>query len=240
VRLSTHYYVISLSLQSGSLFEAFRDTLIDIRNQGFPVNVPTPVPGHAGSQDRDGQLHEFLKIVDEHFGRYYEAEPLAVVVMGEQELQTAFTSVTTHGPAIVGRVEGDYTTTSPSDLGKIVWPVVKEAITGLRERALRDLETSADAQKICGLEAVGRRLGEAAGATLLVEESYHVRGSILELDGAAAVTSDVDVRDEIDDVVDMIIEKVLETGGNVIFVSSDSLSEMERIVLLLPEMHDAP
>jgi Bacterial archaeo-eukaryotic release factor family 3 len=239
VRFSTHYYVISLNRQTTTLFEAFRDTLIDVRNGGFPIQASAasrPTNGLAGSADRTERLRAFLRIVDERFGHYYDLEPMIVVVTGEKELQAAFTSVTTRGTAVVGRVEGDFSTTSSRDLGKIVWPVVKEAMSGSRERALRALELAEDAEKICGLDKVSRRMNETVGATLLVEEDYHVRGSISVANGSAAISPSVDVRDEIDDVIDMLIEKVLGSGGNVVFVPSGSLSRLGRIVLLLREI----
>jgi hypothetical protein len=237
VRPSTHYYVISLSSQTTALFEAFRDTLIDIQNGGFPVVASISTTGPLEKIGKEEQLHKFLQIVDEHFGHYYQMEPMLVVVTGEKELQAAFNSVTAHRRAIVGRIEGDFTGTSLRDLGKIVWPLVKEAMSGLGERALRDLEISGDARKTNGLEAVARRVQEAVGATLMVEEDYHVRGHISEAGGPATVLPNVDVRDEIDDVVDMVIEKVMETGGNVVFVPDGSLSKLGRIVLLLREEH---
>jgi hypothetical protein len=236
VRFSTHYYVLSLNRRTTTLFEAFRDTLIEVQNRGFPVHRPTeatPADGPAESSSRDERLRAYLRLVDERFGHYYEVEPMIVVVTGDTELQTAFTSVTTRPEAIVGRVEGDFSATSARDLGRIVWSVVKEAMSGSREKALRDLEIAADAEKICGLETIGRRVNGTAGATLLVEEDYHVRGSIREADGSAAISSQVDVRDEIDDVIDMLIEKVLRSGGNVIFQPRGSLSELGRIVLLV-------
>jgi hypothetical protein len=242
VRFSTHYYVISLNRQTTALFEAFRDTLIDVRNHGFPVSssaasTRTAGPGDSAGQD-EGQ-RAFLRTVDEHFGHYYDQDPMIVVVTGEKELQTAFASVTTRPAAIVGRVDGDFSATSPRDLGKIVWPVVREAMSGSRERALRDLGIAADAEKICGVENVGRQMNGTAGATLIVEEDYHVRGSISEADGSVTISPNVDVRDEIDDVIDMLIEKILGSGGNVIFVPGGSLSELGRIVLLLREADGA-
>lgn len=37
---STHYYVLSLGTRTSTLFEAFRDALISVENQGFPVVAP--------------------------------------------------------------------------------------------------------------------------------------------------------------------------------------------------------
>jgi hypothetical protein len=239
VRLSTHYYVISLGLRTNSLFEAFRDTLIDIHNRGFPVDISKPAADSDESLNQDERLRERLRAVDERFSYYYGLEPLPLVVTGEKTLQTAFASATDHGAAIVGRVDGDYSTASPRDLGGIVWPIVKEAMSGVREAALHDLETAADDQKICGLEAVGRQVNETEGATLLVEDGYHARGSLSEADGWVTVLADVDVRDEIDDVVDVLIEKVMKTGGKVVFMPDGSLSALDKIVLLLRQAEDA-
>lgn len=236
MRLSTHYYVICLNGHASALFEAFRDTLIDIQNEGFPVSAATAMAEPAESLDEAERRRKFLQVVDEHFRHYYEQEPMVVVVTGEEELQTAFTSVTTHRAAIVGRVNGDFIKTSLHDLGKIVWPVVKEAMSGLRQKALRDLNIATNAQKICGLEAVSPRVAEAKGATLLVEEGYHLRGSIREADGSGTISPSVDVRDEIDDVIDVLVEKILKNDGNVVFMPDGSLRDVGRIVLLSGEV----
>ena len=47
------------------------------------------------------------------------------------------------------------------------------------------------------------------------------------------MTTNVDVRDAIDDVVDAVIEKVLESAGSVVFTPPGALRDQERIVLLL-------
>jgi hypothetical protein len=214
------------------LYEAFRDTLIDIQNRGFPIDMSKPAAGPHESADQDERLHDLMRVADQHFHHYYEQEPLSLVVVGQKEIQKAFTSVTDHGAAVVGCVDGDFTQTTQHDLGKIVWPVIKEVISGQRDQALRELEVATDAQMLRGLTAIGKRLREAVGATLLVEEDYHVRGSISQTNGAATVSPNVDVRDEIDDVVDTVIEKVLDTGGHVVFMPGGSLSEVDRIVLL--------
>ena len=242
MRFSTHYYVISLSRQTAAFFEAFRDNLIDVQNGGFPAHAftaPVPTADPAESAGGDERLRAFLQDVDKRFDHYFKEEPLIVVVTGEEDVQAVFTSVTAHTAALVGRVNGDFSATSVHDLGKIVWPVVKEAMSGSRESALRELEFAEGAHKICGLETVSRRMSETVGATLLVEEDYHVRGSISEADGSAAILPNVDVRNEMDDVVDMLIEKILGSGGNVIFAPRGSLSKLGRIVLLLREAEGA-
>jgi hypothetical protein len=172
--------------------------------------------------------------VDKCFGHYYLLDPLRLVVVGEKGMQSAFSSVTAHGPAVIARIEGDYTATSARDLGEIVWPVVKEAMSGVLDKAIRDLEDSVErGQIVSGLEAVVRLVNKGVRATLLVEDGYHVRGSISGTNQSPVVSPDVDVREVIDDAVDAVIEKVIESGGNVVFAPSGSLSDRNRIVLLL-------
>jgi hypothetical protein len=228
-----HYYVVSLSRRSNGLFEAFRDNLIDIRNGGFPVlSAAAPVAAVEG-QEKDEELHRALVTVDECFGSYQRQEPLPMVVVGDGEMQSLYASVTAYGEAVVGRVDGNHSATSPRDLGKIVWPVVKDAMSGQVERAMRDLETTRrQGSSIAGIEAVSRSILNSAGATLLVEGDYHVRGSFLDLGSTTALSRDVDVAEAMDDVVDVVVERVLAAGGHVVFMPGGSLASVERIVLL--------
>jgi hypothetical protein len=229
VRFSTHYYVLSLSLKSSALFEAFRDSLIEVENHGFPVDGPRE-PGVA----EPGRRRELARAVDGCFGHYYAHEPLRVVLVGAPEMQDAFKAVTAHDPAVIGRIEGDHATTSARDLGQIVWPVMKEAMSGVLDRAMHDLEELAGRGRLAsGLEAVVVAAGREARATLLVEDDYHLRGGIRGAIGPPALTPNVDVRDAIDDAVDAVIEQVLESAGNVVFTPPGTLRDQGQIALLL-------
>jgi hypothetical protein len=229
VSLSTHYYVLSLGVKTNTLFEAFRDSLIDVENKGFPVEGPAWTPE---SVDHD-RLRELARTIDECFDHHYVHDPLRLVVVGEKDMQSAFSSVTAHGTAVIGRIEGDHTATPARDLGQIVWPVVREAMSGVLDKALQDLEASAGREQITsGLEAVVRLVNRGVRGTLLVEKDYHIRGSIGGTNESPVISPDVDVRETFDDAVDAVIEKVLESGGNVLFTTSGSLSDWNRIVLL--------
>ena len=228
--LSTHYYALTLGAKTNRLFEAFRDYLIDIEYRGFPVDTPAPTP----KSHNHNQLRELARTVDRCFGHYYLLDPLRLVVVGERKMQSAFGAVTAYETAVIGRIDGDHTTTSPRDLGQIVWPVVKEAMSGVLDNAMRYLEASAKRGQIaCGLEAVARMVNAGVRTTLLVEDGYHLRGSIGGTSRSPVISPDVDVRDTIDDAVDAVIEKVLGSSGNVVFTPDGSLREWNRIVLLL-------
>lgn len=212
------------------LFEAFRESLIEVENQGFPVVSP---PATSGVRDPD-HLPELLHTVNDCFGHYYGLDPLKLVVVGTRELQSAFSAATTHGTAIIARIEGDHTATSARDLGQIVWPVVKEAMSGIQDSAMREVSAfAARGQMASGLDAVIRMVNQGVRATLLVEDDYRVRGRIEGTAECPVVSPDLDVREVIDDAVDVVVERVLAFGGNVVFTPSGALSDRNRIVLLL-------
>lgn len=234
MQLSIHYYVLSLGEQTCRLYEGFRDTLIDIQNSNFPFESPMGVRLSVEPADRDIHLRDFLGMTDLHFAHYYKQDPLKLIVVGEKRNQSVFASVTAHKEQVMGMVMGDYTSTSPHDLGKIVWPIVKEVLAGSNAKALADLESATNERKVTsGLEAVAKMANSATGATLLVEEDYHIKGSISKTDHSLVISDYVDIREVIDDAVDVIVEKVLELGGNVIFLNNGLLTKRSKIALIL-------
>jgi len=228
---SIHYYVLSLSEQTNRLYEGFRDKLIDIQNKNFPFEISIDA---GNPTSKDTQLREFFHQTNQHFAPYYEQDPLRLVVVGEKSNLAIFKALTTYQDVLIGMVEGDYTATSPHDLGMIVWPVVKEAIAGVNKNAMRDLETADKVKKVVsGIDDVGQSVETETGSTLYVEEDYHVKGSIRKSDHSLIISKHVNLLQVIDDVADLVIEKVLKMGGTVIFLNSGSLIKFERIALIL-------
>ncbi len=228
---SIHYYILSLSEQKNRFYEGFRDKLIDIQNTNFPFEISIDAGDPAS---KETQLREFFHQTKKRFARYYEQDPLRLVVVGRKRNLAIYEALTTHQDVLIGTAEGDYTATSSHDLGMIVWPIVKEAIAGANENAMRDLERAAELKKVVsGIDAVGQLVETETGSTLYVEEDYHVKGSIRKTDHSLIISKHVNLLEVIDDVVDLIIEKVLKMGGPVIFLNSGSLTKFERIALIL-------
>ena len=111
-------------------------------------------------------MREFIRTADQHFDHYFRQDPLRLVVVGEKKNLSIFESVTSHQDVLTGKVEGDYTATSPHDLGKIVWPIVKEVMAGTGEKAMHDLEAAESSQNVAsGIDAVATFGGLGGGRT---------------------------------------------------------------------------
>ena len=234
MQLSIHYYVLSLGKRTSRLYEGFRDTLIDIQNTGFPFEAPSRHNGHHELMSKPERLGEFMRETDQHFAHYFAQDPLWMVLIGERKLLSIFKSGTAHRDAMIGEMEGDYSAVSSSDLGKIVWSVVKQVLAGANDRALEQLQAAADSKTIMiGLDAVSRAVKAADASSLFVEEDYHIRGSIRETEGALVLSPHVDLSEVIDDAVDLIVERVLAKGGNVVFLESDTMTKFQKIALIV-------
>jgi hypothetical protein len=228
---SIHYYVLSLSEKTSRLYEGFRDRLIDIQNTNFPFESFIDA-GNLASKDT--QLREYFYQTEQRFAHYFGQDPLRLVVVGERRNISIFEALNTHRGIIIGTIEGNYLMTSPHDLGKIVWPIVKEVMAGANKNAMRDLATAAKVKRVVsGIDAVGQTVETETSSTLYVEENYHIKGSIRQADHSLILSKHVDILEAIDDVVDVFIEKVLKMGGNVIFLHSGSLMKHKRIALIL-------
>ena len=91
-------------------------------------------------------------------------------------------------------------TTSVRDLGKIVWSLVRDVLSGNHERVLLELNEAAKKQKVAfGLNDVCRMINSGRGTTLLVEEDYHVKGSIMKTDNSLIIFKNVDIMEVFDD-----------------------------------------
>jgi hypothetical protein len=220
VRLSTHYYVLSLSERTSRLYEAFRDTLIDIENTWFPMES-----SRSPSQPdlNDDQLRALLQRVDHHFAHYYTQDPLGMIVIGTNRDQVMFESLTAFSNIIIGKAYGDHSATSTRDLGRIVWPIVKGVMANAGEKVERDLAAATLARNVAvGIDAVVKSVDAGVGATLLVEDSYQV-----------VPDKSSSLIDDVDNVVDVVIDKVLALGGNVIFVENGLLNKFQSAALIL-------
>ena len=163
-----------------------------------------------------------LGVLDENFGEYYDREPLAMVLAGSARDRDAFTSLTRHSKVIIGSTKSDHSDTSTSDLGHITWDIVKHVMARAGGKIQRQLDEAEREHNLrVGIEAVNESVESGAGSTLLVEESYQVLAE-----------EDARLHDE-ESPVDIVIEKVLALGGNVVFVTEGSLSSVGRIALIL-------
>lgn len=243
---SPRYWVLALSEQQTRLFEGVRDELLELRSGApFPMSNPHAGISRAGPKDpainysllRDEHSRAFFRHVDQALASYMAADPLPLALAGVERNLAFFREVTTHGNHIVAMLTGNHDQTSAHDLGKQIWPLVRESLDARRAAVFAELNAAVSAQRCAStIGEVWRFAHEGRGAVLVVEENYHEPALIDPSDLAGNIILNPEQTtgpEAIDDAVDEVIVKVLEKGGRVVFVEDGSLPQHGRIALIL-------
>ena len=236
---SPRYWVLALSEQPTRLFEGVRDTLVEVRAGGFPM-VHTGPGGAASlpklidkSRYEDEHHQQFFRRVDQALAPFVKADPLSVCVVGVERWLSHYQSVTSQ-KGIVATVTGNHDQTPAHELGKLVWPVVADALSVKRQRALDALDAAVGAQRFAsGLGEAWRRAGEGRGELLLVEQNYHQAARLDEAADQLHLVDEGNAGANMADAVDDLIELVLAKQGEVVFVDDGALEGHQRIALTL-------
>ena len=235
------YWVLALSEQPARLFEGTRDTLLEVRDGGFPLShegpgATEPLPPIAGRKAAylDERHRQFFRQVDSAFAPFLRDDPLPLVLAGVERHLAYFGYVTRHGDRLLATLTGSHDKTSPHELAKLVWPLVRERLAERRHAVLDELEAAAGARRSASTVEEAWRLGrEGRVETVIVEEDFHHPAR----PGADGLTlepaDDATAPDVIDDAVDEIVEAVLARGGRAVFVDNGRLAAHGRIATIL-------
>lgn len=240
---SPHYLVLALSEQPTRLFEATRDDLQE-RTAGSPFPMTHGGAGGARglpndpaintSQLRDEHHRIFFRNVDAALGEYLARDPQPVAVVGVDRYLAFFHEVTSHGEQIVATLTGNHDQTSAHELGKLVWPLVKENLAHRRAAIFEQLDAAVGGQRSAStLGEVFRFAQEGRGAVLVVEEGYHEPATLGENGYTLLPAGEGEGAAALDDAVDAAVATVLEKGGRVVFVDDGALSIHGRIAMIL-------
>src|SRR5262249_36283553 len=100
------------------------------------------LPGGQGinpSAVRDEAHRKFFRSVDDAVAALQKSNPLPLVLVGVERNLAFYQEVTRQAGVVVGMLAGNHERTSPSALGKLVWPVFESGATVRRTEARRRL-----------------------------------------------------------------------------------------------------
>ena len=175
------YRVLVLSEKPTRLFDATTNVLTEHTSKPFPMVHKGPggasrLPGGQGinrSAVRDESHRQFFEKVDDALAAMQKEDPLPIVVVGVDRYLAFYQEITKNPDAIVGLVAGSHDETSPSALGKLVWPVFTAGATLRRTRALVRLDEAVKANRhASGIDQVWRAAFDKRCQTLLVENDF--------------------------------------------------------------------
>lgn len=239
---TARYWTLVLSEKPTRLYEATRGDLIEIQEGGFPIlhtgpGGEQPLPGGFGikkSAYRDEYHRQFFRHIDAALKPFMADDPLPLAVVGVDRFLAFFNEVTNYRDSIVTTLKGSHDKTSPHELGKLVWPLVKDALAAQRQQVVSELNKAvSEGKSVSTIGEVWRLASEGRGQLLLVEEDFHFPARVDQTGRHLTPADDVTAPDVIDDAVDEIIETVLRTQGRVVFVENGQLETHQRIALIV-------
>jgi hypothetical protein len=241
LRRSPRYRVRVVSDRATRLYEAVRDELVEVTDHGFPMTARIlrrdrratagPFALAPGRDDKE-QKRRFYREVDAALTEASRGDALPIVLVGVRTSTLLFRSVTTHTGLVAGSVDGAHDRLAAGELGRLVWPVLREELKRRRAEAIADLSRAvARGGAVTGIDEVWQLGREGRGRLLVVEETYRAQPA-REVDGRLVPAGDAD-EGVLADPVDEIVEHVLRAGGAVEFVAADALADRGRIGLVL-------
>lgn len=239
---STRYWVLVLGEKPTRLYEGYRDTLIEIQEEGFPLTHTGPggeaaLPGGFGvrkSAYRDERHRQFFREVDAALRPFLLDDPLPLVVVGVDRFLSFFDEVSQHKDAIVATITGSHSKTSKPKLSELVWPLVEAWRVEQSRGYLAELDQAVGERKFVSTIGEAWRMAEQGrGKLLLVEKDFHYPATVDETGWHLQPPDTIVGPDLMDDAVDEVIKTVLEKGGKVGFLENGLLDDHQRIALIL-------
>ena len=186
------------------------------------------------SEEKEIQLKRFLHYADNGLRNILRAYPLPVLLMGADKVLGYFRSITKNEKHIVSYIHGNFSDVSGPELAELIQPHVKDWKKLKMKAMIQRLEEATGVGKLAkGIREVWKQVNEHRGKFLLVEKDYKASAEYGGNRGEINLLKEpYNKFSYIRDVVDDLIEKVLEGGGDVEFVENGMLKDYDRVALI--------
>jgi len=224
------YLVLLLSARQSKMFKSDGARLQLIKSNA-PQNVyaylnevPERVANFSDpSGRRETMLDKFLQHMDAGLSIVLKAYPLPVFVLGDSRVAGHFSKITHNEKSIAGYIHKDKMEATEQEILEYLEPYIVNWQEVKQQNALRQVKQALHDGKLAyGMEDVRKKAAYKNSRLLLVEKDYIYPG-LPESASPAYYLKDV---------VDCIMQKVLENGGDVEWVDKDRLKEYGHIALV--------
>ncbi len=187
------------------------------------------------SERKEILLEKLLHHIDDDLGIVLNAYRLPLFVVGTKRIAGHFKKITRHGSSVVSYIHGNYNEAGAAELKEVLQPHVNDWKAVLNKDLMNRInEAYGKHQLAYGMKNVWQEAMGNKGRLLIVEKNYmypalHSVGKERQVEKKVLTRN----RSYIHDAVDKVIEKVLESGGDVEFVDTGVLKDYDHIALVL-------
>ncbi|MFI1395827.1 chemotaxis protein [Streptomyces sp. NPDC020681] len=234
------FWVLALSADRVSLWNGGTEQVTEASTGPFPLTRSLEDPdaerkeriGDVPSTFSDEQTRQFLRDADAALGAVLKSEPRPLYVAGEAAALSLLSDVGTVAKGTATHVPQGGLATGPA---AAVWQAVRPFVEAQQEKAVAGVLEELDKARgrrafAAGVDEIWQNVTSGRVALLAVEEDYRetVRDS-----GGHLVPAEPGDLDAVDDIVDEIVERSLDTGAEVRIVPDGTLAEMGGIASAL-------
>ncbi|GGA94791.1 baeRF3 domain-containing protein [Puia dinghuensis] len=167
---------------------------------------------------REVMLNKFLHHMDEGLGAVLRVYPLPVFVVGTERVTGHFAAITRHDRNIAGYLHKQGIDASETELEEMLQPLLSDWHRTKQQLLVRQMEKAAEAGKlVCGIHEARKAAGWRNSRLIIV-------GSTGETENPEAFYFEGEV--------DEIVEKVLESGGEVEKIDDHLLKPYGPVALI--------
>lgn len=235
------YLVLLLSAKSSRVYLGNAAAFVKIKSNvpdhiaAFKNDLPQRVGNFSDpSYRREILTDKFLQHTDEGLSFLLHAYPFPVFVMGAKKIVGHFKALTKNEKSIVGYIPGDYEHITEPALEKALKPYLDNWKKVKMDDLRHQMEKAAGCGKLTnGIRDVWKQAARRKGRLLIVEKNFVCPAEQGGREDLIYMPSEpYNKFSYIKDAVDDVIEKVLETGGDVEIVDDGVLDEYEHISLI--------
>jgi hypothetical protein len=225
-----NYYVLVLSREKARLIEAAGNKEIQEIHNGFPMENSYTVEGEGKLFNRETSLVlDFFRSVNNQLNDVQHGNRLPVFICTDESNYSDYLNAAGEQENIGGLVEGNKDDKESHLIVEAAWPIAEKWQKEKNKKCLTELIQNAGAEDFeTDFTAIWKAIIEGKGRTLYVKEGF-IQPAQLENDMVKLTSFD---NANVDDIIDEMIEKNQELGGDTVFVSGDELKEYNDLVLL--------
>jgi len=177
-------------------------------------------------------IKNFLRYVDNGLDLILKAYPLPLFIMATEKTMGVFRQVTKHYQYITGFIQGNFENASQSELHKAIIPYIKNWIPVKEKDVMNRLRAAEyDRNLAAGIYDVWKHANGKHGQLLVVEKDFYCPAYIGPGGEIVfSISTGKENKTGMRDAIDNIIERVLESGGDVEFVNE--LKKYDQIALI--------
>ncbi len=232
----TPYYVLVLSRDRARLIEALNDKVTREVTNGFPMVNNFTVQTASGEAEllnqQQSAANDFFNTVDKQLVEIKKTDKFPVIICTDESNYSEYLKVANNKEFIAGFVSGNRDMDTAHNIIKEVWPVVKQLNEEKKKQRLEELSMAMSSHNVLvDFNDIWKAIGEGRGRTLFVKQGYS-QPVKLENDTIEIMPSGKEDEANVHDIIDEMIEKNLQFGGDAVFINDDGLKDYQGLALV--------